>query len=36
MERDQQRAELQESLEEGHREALEAAKGRPPPATVDA
>ena len=36
MERDRQRAELRESLEEGHREALEAAKDRPPPATVDA
>lgn len=36
MERDRPRAELRESLEEGHREALEAAKDRPPPATIDA
>ena len=36
MEQDRQRAELHEILEEGHREALEIAKDRPPPATVAA
>lgn len=36
MERDRQRAELHEMLEAGHREALEFAKDRPPPATVAA
>lgn len=33
-EQDRQRAELHEILEAGHREALELAKDRPPPATV--
>jgi hypothetical protein len=36
MEQDRQRAELHEILEAGHREALELAKDRPPPATVHA
>jgi hypothetical protein len=36
MERDRQRPELDQFLEEGHREALEAAKDRPPPPTVEA
>jgi hypothetical protein len=36
LEQDRQRADLHTLLEEGHREALEIAKGRPPPATVDA
>jgi hypothetical protein len=36
LERERQRAELRQTLEEGHREALEAAKDRPPPATVEA
>ena len=36
LERDRQRAEMDETLEQGHREALEAAKDRPPPSTVDA
>lgn len=36
MERERRRAELQQLLEEGHREALELAKDRPPPATVEA
>jgi hypothetical protein len=36
MEQDRQRADLHESLEEGHREALEISKDRPPPATVAA
>lgn len=34
--REQERAELRELLEAGHREALEAAKDRPPPETVEA
>ena len=36
LERERQGAELHRSLEEGHREALEAAKDRPPPETVEA
>ena len=36
MERERQRAETDRILEEGHREALEAAKDRPPPPTVEA
>ena len=36
MERHRQRAEVHDLLEEWHRESLETAKDRPPPATVDA
>lgn len=36
MERERQRADLHRLLEEAHREALENAKDRPPPATVEA
>jgi len=36
LEQDRQRADLQTFLEEGHQEALEIAKDRPPPAIVDA
>jgi hypothetical protein len=35
-ERDRQIAELRESLDEGHREAVEAAQEQPPPTTVRA
>ena len=35
-ERERQRTEMDETIEQGHREALEAAKDRPPPATVEA
>jgi len=36
MEREQQRSELHRFFEEEHRSALELAKDRPPPGTVDA
>ena len=36
MERERRRADLQQLLDEGHREALELAKDRPPPEAVDA
>lgn len=36
LERERQRAEMDTTIEEGHREALEAAKDRPPPPPVEA
>ena len=36
LERERQRAEMDAMVEEGHREALEVAKNRPPPSTVAA
>ena len=36
LERERQRAELEQTLEDGHRDALDAAKDRPPPPPVEA